>query len=144
MSRTSDHLFDALAALKVPGPTSTALSAPFWKAAAEGRVLVQHCDACEANTLYPRQICPVCWSDRLVWREASGRSRLASFSRIHKPGNASWEPVAPYVVGLVTLEEGPTLLSLILGETDKVAVGDKVRMRTTDIGGRHLPAFEII
>lgn len=131
-----------LAELRTPGPTVIALTRPFWEAAAEGRLLVQRCEDCGKAVFYPRGICPHCWSPRLKWDEASGRGRLKSFSVVHKPGHPSWLPVAPYVVGLVELEEGPTMTSFILAE-DEPAVGDPVRMRATNIGGRVVPAFEV-
>jgi len=130
--------------LKTPGPTITALTAPFWEAAAEGRLVVQQCQACDRAVFYPRPICPHCWSDRLVWKEASGRGRLKSFSIVHKPGHPGWLPVTPYCVGLVELEEGVTMLSFILdGATGETVVGDTVQLTPTRIGERILPAFRI-
>ncbi len=132
-----------LATLSVPGPTETELTKPFWAAAAEGRLLIQRCEDCGRAVFYPREICPHCWSSRLVWADASGRGRLKSFSTIHKPGHPGWQPAAPYTVGLVELEEGPTMLSFILTGPDAPRVGQALVMQPTDIGGRVLPAFKI-
>lgn len=128
-----------LSDLKVPGPTIIALTEPFWTAAAEGRLLIQRCGDCHKAVFYPREICPHCWSDQLSWEEASGEGRLKSFSRIHKPGHPGWALVTPYVVGLVELSEGPTMLSHILAEDP--FVGMALHLEPTDIGGRILPAF---
>ena len=128
-----------LAALKVPGPTQIALTAPFWAAAADGRLTIQHCDQCGQHVFYPREICPHCWADALRWIDASGRATLKSWSRIHKPGHPGWIAAAPYVVGIVSLQEGPTMLSHIL--SDAPVVGDALVMRPTMIGGRVLPCF---
>lgn len=130
-----------LAELKVPGPTITALTRPFWAAAAAGRLLVQRCPDCGGANLYPRAICPACWSDRLGWEEASGAARLISFSIVHKPGHPGWAPAAPYVVGLCRLAEGPTMLSNILCNGRAPAVGASLAMTPTRIGGQILPAF---
>ncbi|HSX75788.1 MAG TPA: OB-fold domain-containing protein [Shinella sp.] len=128
--------------LKIPGPTITALTAPFWAAAQEGRLSIQHCEDCDNAVFYPRALCPHCWSERLVWKDASGRGRLKSFSVVHKPGHPGWAPIAPYAVGLVELEEGPTLLSFILrGAGEDLTIGKAVEMIPTRIGGRTLPAF---
>jgi uncharacterized protein len=131
-----------LSELKVPGPTQIELTSPFWDAASEGRLILQHCLACDRGIFYPREICPHCWSDRLEWRQASGHGRLKTFSRIHRPGHPGWATVAPYVVGLVELDEGPTMLSHILGTDPKV--GDALRFAPTNIGGRVLPCFETV
>ncbi len=130
----------ALSDLKIPGPTVIALTKPFWDGAAAGRLMIQRCGACGQAVFYPRAICPHCWSDRLGWEQASGEARLKSFSDIHKPGHPGWAPVAPYVVGLVELAEGVTMLSLILAD-GPVPVGTPLRFAPTDIGGRVLPAF---
>jgi len=128
--------------LKTPGPTITALTAPFWDAAEQGRLLIQNCDDCAKAIFYPRNICPHCWSDRLSWKEATGRGRLKSYSIVHKPGHPGWLPITPYPVGLVELEEGPTMLTFIVRQPDKeLAVGNEVEMAPTRIGGRTLPAF---
>lgn len=129
-----------LAHLKVPGPTIILLTAPFWDAAAEGRLLIQHCGACDQAVFYPREICPHCWADALSWTGATGEAHLKSFSIIHKPGHPGWLPAAPYVVGLVTLVEGPTMLSYILCDAPKVGMG--LELAPTNIGGRILPAFQ--
>lgn len=129
--------------LNVPGPTTIALTEPFWAAAADGRLLVQRCAKCGAANLYPRALCPHCWSDRLDWEEASGKGVLKSFSVVHKPGHPGWVPVAPYVIGLVALAEGPTMLSLILCTDNAPKVGEPLALAPTNIGGRKLPAFRI-
>jgi len=127
--------------LKVPGPTRTALTAPFWDAARSGRLTLQHCDACGKTVFYPRAICPHCWSDRLRWRDASGRARLKSFSVVHRPGHPAWGAVAPYAIGLVELEEGPTMLSHILVPLDRLAVGMPLKVTMTRVGSDVLPFF---
>ncbi|CAH2400709.1 Zn-ribbon domain-containing OB-fold protein [Mesorhizobium escarrei] len=133
-----------LNALKTPAPTITALTQPFWDAAAQGRLKIQHCEDCDKAVFYPRSICPHCWSTRLAWRDASGRGRLKSFSQVHKPGHPGWLPAAPYVVGLVELAEGPTMLSFILPGARPPHVGDALMLAPTAIGGRVLPAFKSV
>ena len=134
----------ALHELAVPGPTVIALTAPFWAAAAEGRLIIQRCRNCHAAVFYPRAICPRCWSPDLAWEEASGRGGLSSFTEIRKPGHPGWLPAVPYVVGLVRLAEGPTMISHILRGEAQLRVGDALAMQPTAIGGRVLPAFRVV
>jgi uncharacterized OB-fold protein len=131
-------------ALKTPAPTSTALTQPFWDAAAQGRLKIQHCEDCGKAVFYPRPMCPHCWSKRLVWKEAAGRGQLKSFSHVHKPGHPGWLPAAPYLVGLVELAEGPTMLSFILPGTRPLQVGDMLQLAPTAISGRVMPAFQTV
>lgn len=131
--------------LMAPGPTMTALSAPFWDAAAQGRLSLQHCEACGQHCFYPRPICPHCWSDRLVWKTVSGRGRLKSWTVVHKPGHPAWVPAAPYTLGVVELEEGPTLLTLLVNAAEAAPAADRaVRLKPTRVAGRLLPAFELV
>lgn len=131
-----------LSTLSVPGPTETLLTAPFWAAAAQGRLTLQRCGSCGRAVFYPRARCPHCWSDALGWETATGTGRLKSFSEVWKPGHPGWIPAAPYLVGLVELAEGPTMLSHILAPDNLVKVGDRLRFRAENIGGRVLPCFE--
>lgn len=133
-----------LADLSVPGPTVTALTEPFWRAASEGRLLIQRCGGCRSAIFYPREICPHCWSADLHWEAASGRGSLKSFAIVRKPGHPGWIAATPYAVGLVTLDEGPTMLSHIVTDGRPAAVGRWVMVRFTNIGGRILPAFVLI
>lgn len=133
-----------LSELKVPGPTEIALTGLFWAAASAGKLMIQRCSDCEEAVFYPREICPHCWSEHLSWFEASGNGMLKSFSVVHKPAHPGWVPVAPYIVGLVELEEGPTMLSHILANNVTPVVGRALRLKPTNIGGRILPAFETI
>lgn len=133
-------MIEKLAGLSVPGPTKIPLTEPFWHRAEQGILTTQHCDSCGSYVFYPRGRCPVCWSDQLSWVTVSGKGRLKSYSVVWVPGNEGWLPATPYVVGLVTLEEGPTMLSTILCE-EPPSVGDPVSFVPFNIGGRVLPCF---
>jgi uncharacterized OB-fold protein len=130
-----------LSSLVAPGPTRTQLTAPFWEAARKGRLILQECDACGKSVFYPRAICPHCWSDKLHWRDASGRGRLKSYSVVHRPGHPAWGAVVPYAIGLVELEEGPTMLSQILAPIETIAVGMPLMVQMTQVGKETLPFF---
>jgi uncharacterized OB-fold protein len=127
--------------LVVPGPTRTAVSAPFWDASAEGKFVIQRCDDCGRWVFYPRAICPRCWSRALTWTPASGQARLETWSTIHRAGHPGWQPAAPYTVCLVGLAEGPAMISLLLAP-DAARLGLPLRVRFERIGETALPCFE--
>ena len=133
-------MIEKLAGISVPGPTRIPLTEPFWDAAEKGQLVTQKCGSCEKHVFYPRGRCPHCWADALQWVTVAGRATVKSFSEVWKPGNEGWIPAAPYVVGLVTLEEGPTLLTTILCD-GAPAIGDPVSFVPFNIGGRVLPCF---
>lgn len=133
-------MIEKFASLSIPGPTKIPLTEPFWDAAEKGTLLTQKCGACEKHVFYPRGRCPHCWADSLHWIQVSGQGRLKSFSKVWKPGNDGWAPATPYVVGLVELAEGPTMLSTILSATEP-QVGETLNFIPFNIGGRVLPCF---
>ncbi|MDD9960664.1 MAG: Zn-ribbon domain-containing OB-fold protein [Gammaproteobacteria bacterium] len=117
---------------------------PFWDACAQGRLLLQRCGDCGHLQFYPRLLCTACGSRTLDWAEVSGRGRVKTFTIIRRAVSAAFEPDAPYVVALVELEEGPTLMSNIVGcDPADVAIGQPVRvtfeMRAQGIA---VPQFE--
>jgi uncharacterized OB-fold protein len=85
-----------------------ALTAPFWAAARQRRLMLQRCDACDAHVLYPRPYCVACMSDDVRWVESPGLGRIYSATTVHMPLGPDFDP--PYVVALVELDEGPRLL----------------------------------
>src|SRR4051794_34791054 len=105
--------------LVVPGPTITAVSKPFWDAVARKEFILQKCNDCNEWVFYPREICPHCWSTYLEWTPASGNAALKTWGIVHRPGHPAWQEVAPYVLGIVELEEGPTMMTHLLLELDQ-------------------------
>ena len=100
----------AAKALPVPTPTTK----PFWEGTRAGELRLPHCEACDRKFLYPRIRCPFCGSDRLGWVRASGRGNLHSYVINHMPA-PGWEGEVPYVIAVVQLEEGPRMLSNLVG-----------------------------
>jgi uncharacterized OB-fold protein len=124
-------------------PSYSELAAPYWEAAAQGRLVVQHCDDCDHAIFPPRPLCPACWSANVRWRDASGRARIESFSVVHRAPNETFAPEVPYVVALVLLDEGTRMMTNIVGvEPDAVAIDMRVRAVFTQYDGFVLPQFE--
>lgn len=128
--------------LAVPAPTTTTESEPYWQACRDGRFVLQRCDDCGAWVFYPRVLCPSCWSMALTWRPASGTGAIRSFSTVHKPGHPGWIPAVPYTVAVITLTEGPTMLTTLIGiAPEDVRVGLPVEVAFTTVGEFTLPFF---
>lgn len=96
-------------------------AAPFWAAAAEGRLVLPVCDACGHPVWYPRGWCPVCGSGSVTWTEMSGRGAVYAVTVIRK-GMGPWAAATPYVVAYVELDEGPRILANVVTD-DPAAVG---------------------
>lgn len=96
-------------ALPVPTPETQ----PFWDGALAESLVLPRCNACGGWTYYPRPFCMHCFSKDVAWRQASGRGTLYSFAINHAKAKGF---EAPFVIAVVTLEEGPRMLTNL--ETD--------------------------
>jgi uncharacterized OB-fold protein len=124
-----------------PLPQPDALTRPFWEACRRRTLEVRCCESCRHLFLPPGPRCPRCWSERIAGRAVSGEGTVFSFAVYRR----TYHPAlpAPYVVALIELEEGPRLISNIVGcAPEAVAVGMPVRVRFDDVGEFTLPRFE--
>lgn len=118
-------------------PVEDEVTAPWWAATRERRLLVQRCRDCGAYQHYPRALCTACASTDLEFVPASGRGTVYSHTTVHRAPDPEFP--APYVVALVRLDEGPVLMTNLLDDAgcDEPVV---VEWRPLD-DGRHLPVF---
>lgn len=116
-------------------PVVNADSRTYWEGAREGRLMIRKCEDCGVFHFLPRHICPHCWSDRLQWVQASGRGVVHSFTVIRRAPTPAFAGLAPYVVALVDLEEGPRMMANIV-DADPLTtrIGDSVRAVFEDRG----------
>lgn len=82
---------------------------------------IPKCEDCGKYHFFPRVICPFCGSDQLQWVIPSGNGTVYSATTVRRTeGN--------YNVSLITLDEGPRLMSRVEGiQPDEVRIGLKVR-----------------
>src|SRR3954465_811168 len=83
----------------------------FTRAAAGGRFMLQRCDACGTFCYPARDACPACLSADLVFADAPRRGALLSETTLHVPADVHFRERAPWRVGLVAMECGPTLVT---------------------------------
>lgn len=107
-----------------PRPTLRGEEAPFYAAAAEGRLVLQRCPSCGRIVSYPRTLCPHCHDGAPEWIDASGRGTVYSFSVLHRAGSPGFEADVPYVVALVDLEEGVRMMANLMNvPAEQVEIG---------------------
>jgi uncharacterized OB-fold protein len=110
-----------------PAPVPDGDSIDYWRGAHEGRLLVQRCRQCGNHQLYPRDRCISCRGD-VDWVEASGRGTVYTFTVIRQNHSRPFRDMIPYVVALVDLDEGPRLMTNVVGcETESMEIGMEVR-----------------
>jgi uncharacterized OB-fold protein len=78
---------------------------PFWDAAATGRLLVERCSACAAESFPPRGICRTCRSRDVALVEIAGPGHVYSFTVNHQ----RWLPdlEVPFTIVLVEFADHP-------------------------------------
>ncbi len=107
-----------------PRPTTSDLTAGFWAAARDHRLVVQKCDSCHARRHYPQPLCPECHSDAFTWSRLSGRGTIHTFTVTHQAFHPAWAGRVPFVVATIDLEEGLRMVSdLPPDDTERVAIG---------------------
>ncbi len=111
-----------------PLPRIDTLNKPFWDAAKQNRLVVQCCTACGDTRFPPSPVCPRCLSPDQTWKDASGRGTLQSWVEFHRAYWDGFKPELPYKVCLVQLEEGPLLVSNLVGSDANAKLGAPVRV----------------
>lgn len=128
-----------------PLPPVNQDSAPYWRAAAQGRLVLRHCRVCDNLMFYPRIFCTRCLSDDLDWQEVSGRGRVHAVTACHRAPDQAFRAEAPYVIALIDLEEGPRMMSNVTDcAPEEVTIGAPVEIwfdaATDDIA---IPKFRL-
>lgn len=124
-------------------PQPTTESKPFWDACARHELTIQRCKDCGKYWFPPSNRCQHCWSPEHEWLPVSGRGELFTFTVYRRAYAPELKDQIPYVVGIVELEEGPRLITNIVGcEPEEVQVGMPVEVVFEDIAeGVALHAF---
>ena len=127
---------------ELPLPIVNADSREYWQGANQNRLMVRKCKACAALHFLPRHLCPHCWSDDLEWVAAAGTGTVHSFTVIRRAPLSSYAPRVPYVVALIDLDEGPRMMTNIVGDDAlDTKIGDRVELRFEARGDQNLPQF---
>lgn len=101
---------------------------PFWEATKKNELLIQYCPQCSSYQFYPRVVCKNCLSD-VKWVVSSGRGTVYSFSVVHKVFNPEFKDKVPYIVALISLDEGPRMMTNLIGEAfEDVKIGMQVEV----------------
>jgi uncharacterized OB-fold protein len=97
-----------------PLPQATPETQPFWDSLKRHQMQLQRCGDCNDFYFYPRPFCPKCSSRNVAWEDVSGRATLETYVINHRAA-PRFEEDAPYVIAVVTLVEGPRMMTNIVG-----------------------------
>lgn len=82
------------------------LDLPFWRACADEQFLVHRCDSC-GRAYWPASCCIEHGGATMQWVPASGRGVVHTYTVFHHAYDPSFADRLPYVIAVVTLDEGP-------------------------------------
>ena len=127
--------------MNLPPGTRGRVALGMTAAAAEGRFELQRCDDCGAWQYPPREACRRCVSPRLRWTEQSGHGRLLATTTLHHSNDLFFRERLPWRLGLVHLDDGPTLMTHLHGEVGEAPQRVRVGARLDRAGQAVLIAF---
>ena len=116
----------------------------FWLATKEKRLIYQQCADCGAVVFYPRRRCSSCLSANLEWKESAGEGTVYTYSIVRQSYHPFFRSMVPYAVAWIDLDEGPRLVSNVVGIEDPsgVRIGMRVKVRWEEHEGLCVPLFE--
>lgn len=121
-------------AYKKPVPRIDEETRGYWEACRRHELVLQRCGACNTLRYYPRAVCPECLSDEVRWEKMSGRGTVYTFTVTYQNQAPGFRDELPYVLAYVTLDEGPQMLTNVVGcKPDEVKVGMPVEVTFEDV-----------
>jgi uncharacterized OB-fold protein len=122
-------------------PEPTELTTPWWSACDEKKLLVQECDSCRRRWFTPEAVCIHCTSQQWSWVESTGIGHVYSLTIVHRAPRPEFD--APYVIAVVELDDGWSMLTNLIGRDPEAwRNGDRVKVTFRPAGSRMSPAFE--
>lgn len=126
-----------------PLPNPLPIERPYWEHARAHRLAMQRCAACAKFRFPASPVCADCDSDRYEWTPVSGRGKVVSWVVFHRLYFPSFAGDLPYNVALIELEEGPIVVSNLVGiANDAIRRGLAVVVTFDDVNGEFsIPRF---
>jgi uncharacterized OB-fold protein len=106
----------------------------FWEGCGRHELVLQRCRDCQTVQFRPRAVCASCLSSSIEHFVASGRGNVYTFTVTHQNNLPGFREACPYVLAYVELDEGPQLMTHIVGcEVEDVRVGMPVTVEFVDL-----------
>ena len=107
-----------------PQPGADWETRAYWEGCARGELVLQRCGDCGVVQHRPRGLCVSCFSDGIEHFIASGRGSVYTFTIVRQNQVPPFAQACPYVLAYVELEEGPRIMTNVVGcDPDSVTVG---------------------
>ena len=118
-----------MTAIQRPLPQATDITAPYWQAAQQERLVLQHCRQCQNWQFFPRSFCCHCGSEAVVWKASTGQGKIYTFTINRRATHAFFKERLPYAVAMVELDEGPRMMANIIdSDLKRLVIGARVQV----------------
>ena len=127
----------------LPNPNEADTRA-FWEGTKDKELRYQKCNDCSTVVFYPRRHCTGCLGNNLSWHTASGQGTVYSYSVVRQSYHPFFRGRVPYAVAWIDLDEGPRLLSNVVGVEDplnEVQIGQRVEVEWEEHENLSIPLF---
>ena len=110
-------------------PRPTPETEAYWQGCRNHELLLQRCTQCNKFQCDPRSMCANCASENLEWVKASGQGKVLTFTIGRHPVSEAYAADVPYVVALIQLDEGPTMMSNVVQcDPETLQIGNPVQV----------------
>jgi uncharacterized OB-fold protein len=118
----------------------------FWEGCRKHELRFQRCNDCGHVRWPPSDLCPQCHSAAINWINSKGIGKVYTFAVYHTAYHTGFAADLPYTVAVVSLEEGPHLLTNIVDcRPDEVICDMPVEVVWQDVDEKiTLPKFRPI
>lgn len=129
--------------IQYPTPNVDWETRAYWEGAGRGELVLQRCGACGAVQHRPRGLCASCLTDAPEHFVATGRGEVFTYTIVRQNQMPRFRDHLPYVVAFVALEEGPQILTHVVGcDPEMVRIGMPVQVEFVPVeDGLAIPRF---
>lgn len=126
-----------------PTPVPSPEAQRYWDGARDGELWIQRCVTTGQFFFPPRISSPFTIGGDVEWVQASGRATLYSYVINHRPA-PGFEDDGPYAIAVVELEEGPRMMTNIVGienTPENLKLDMPLRVEFEPRGSESVPVF---
>ena len=98
-----------------PLPKLNGDNRPFWEGCNQHELRFQQCPECGHVRWPPSNLCPQCHCMEVKWVVSQGIGKVYSYAVCHALYHPGFADDLPYVVAVVALDDGPHVLTNIVG-----------------------------
>jgi uncharacterized OB-fold protein len=111
-----------------PLPDTRNAGRKYWRAAADGVLLIPKCNACVRTHWHPRPRCPHCGSADIGWIESAGRGEIHTFTIVRQSGEPYFKSNVPYAGAMVDIDGVRMMTNIVETPLESLRIGMPVEV----------------